>query len=813
MNKYPTRNFHRLIHILIAIIFGFTISNPSYSDENSNLLFEQAIIDARNGDHNKALSILKQLTEEHPEIDQYRNDYITVLCWAKKYTTAFAFFSDINLLDTPIYVIENLAEAAIQTKHFNEATILYSRLLQLESSNRENHYRYAWSLIETGMQNNAFDAIKSNSISEGDYISQLHSLANYLADINAYAASLIVFNKLVTLTDDTDIHSNRLLLLSESGATALADNISTDHPGLLTSEEKTRITGDYIATHIAWGRLPDIEHSKPFYETDTAIVMLRQQLKELQDQETIDDDAIHRASYDLLEALHDRGDNAEIILMHQEMVRDGNSIPDYALVVIAQAYQELRKPKQAKDIYESLLQAQPNNYYIQFSLFYCLIDLEEFDQAIALIDSLAAAEAPWNCSAAALCEKNDRKLQADIAAAMVRAYAERPDLAEARIKPLYAKAPFNLDLQLTIATLNYWRNKSHLALDNLDLIRTQEPLYYDAASSRFNILMAMMDYREAYQQLAEMAQIFSTNKILDKNVNSWQQHNRRELNIDINRSTNTSSVIGSRDLVINSHLYAQPLHFVFRPFFHSYNAQSKIPEGYVHYHRIGVGLEYRIRDFILTTEIHSNIDAGKGLSVDSRWTPIDHWVFGAHVDTNDVSIPLRGRFNENIKGHAIGINGSYVHNEQLRIDSSYQRLSFSDNNIRKNMSLSANKRLIAKPHYFLNATLGYFGSSNSRQSAPYYNPPSDNSIELGLLNEWIQYRFYNDSFRHRLATSIGQYNQSGFAAKGIWTISYEQQWNLLESLELVYGLGRSQRSYDAAKEYNNWLMMRLNWRF
>ncbi len=813
-HSYSISRLAGIIFILCALAIPLTVYSAINDDAKK---FDQAIAAARSGDFNTALPILKLLTESYSDNSQYLFDYITVLCWAEQYQLALGLAARLDINDTPDYVLQSIADAAIDQLDVDLSQIIIARL-KLSDPEKDTYYKRLTSrLIVAGKQETALKILGVQYPNNKVFISRLTTLSEYLQHENAPFARLMVLNKLTMLTDNPAIRRQQVLLLSEIGAIHLANDLKRDliaeQPQAFSQDEQDLLDGNLITTHIAWSQFSDQQHEIPYVEIDRAISLLRTQLATYDAHGYATNNPTVRARLDLIAALYERGQYNEIIDIYQQLKDHAVAIPNYALTNIAGAYHALQEPDHARALYEKILQSQPDDYFIRISLFYCLIDLEEFDQAMVLIDQIATAEPAWTCSSPDHCISNNRKLQADIAAAMIRAYAERPDLAETRIIPLYNKAPFNLDLQQARATLQYWRNRPHQALNSLKLIAAQEPLYFDAAASRFDLKMAMMDYPGAYQHLGEMAQLFSLQSRLARPIRTWQHHNRRELNVDIHSGTSTSTVDDNRDLVIDSHLYTQPYYFAYRQFFHSYNAQSRIPEGYAHYHRLGIGLEYRRQDLRVISELHSNRDAGQGLSLAGYWTPIDHWVIGAQADSNDYSIPLRGRYNENTTGSSLGVETGYLHDESLRLDASYKRLKFSDNNIRKNSAISIQKRVIAKPHYFLQARAGYYGSSNTRLAAPYFNPLSDQSLELTIVNEWLQYRFYSDSLRHRLATSIGRYNQSGFSSKGVWSISYEQQWNVFESTELVYGLGRSQRSFDGQIEFGNWLTLRLNWRF
>jgi len=801
--------------VLALLITAMWHAAPVAAADNPESLFDTAITAARAGDHASALPVLRQLVADYPDNRQYLYDYITVLCWAGNNSEALALLPQLDLERTPDYVIDNLAPAAMAARQYFVAVRLYERLVHSSPDNTDYRLNLAWALLETGRPAQAYRTIDAKRAGPAAQITRLTNLAHMTRDGGAPNTSLIVYDKLVSLTSDPVIIKERIQLLSQLGAAYLGNQLAHEQANIFNDEEQTSSDGDLAATRINWRPLSGLEHANPDYETDLAIALLLRQLQQFEEYGTAYTPAGLRCQFDLITAWHDRQEMASVIERHQQLVDHGIDIPVYTREAIADAYLSLHQPDRASAIYRDILTTDPNDFDARLGLYYCLLDLDDYAAAQALIDDMAANEPAWTCDGAQHCTQNRRKLSLDISAAMTHAYAERPDLAAAAIDPLYTRAPNNPELRLTYAMLRYWRAEPHRALQEVELVRHSDADYFDAAENRFNLLMSLMDYDEAQRELETTERQFGDGIRQQKMARTWHNHNLYELSIDINRSTNTSSQDSNRELVIDSYLYGQPQRIHFRPYVHSYYTRSKIPEGRISYHRLGIGMEYRDRDIKINAETHANADAGSGVALAGLWTPLDHWSFSASIDSNDRDVPLRGRYNVGLTGRSIGAGIAYIHNEALRIDSSYKRLSFSDDNVRQNLSLSADRRLFASPHYLLNGRLGYAASTNTlpQAAASYYNPESDRSIELGLVQEWTQYRFYDASFRHRLETTIGRYYQSGFSSNSIWTIAYEQQWSPHENFDIAYGLGRSQRSYDAAREFNNWLMMRLDWRF
>ncbi len=82
---------------------------------------------------------------------------------------------------------------------------------------------------------------------------------------------------------------------------------------------------------------------------------------------------------------------------------------------------------------------------------------------------------------------------------------------------------------------------------------------------------------------------------------------------------------------------------------------------------------------------------------------------------------------------------------------SYEQFNFSDGNRRDIARTHWTERLIAGPVYRLELTGALYASRNSQIGGAYFNPTRDFSPMVEVTNEWLQWRHYTRSFRHRLS--------------------------------------------------------------
>jgi hypothetical protein len=99
-------------------------------------------------------------------------------------------------------------------------------------------------------------------------------------------------------------------------------------------------------------------------------------------------------------ALRDRFRMREVVEEGQALQSEG-PLPPYAEEPYADALLYLRRPEEARAAYQRILAASPKDLPAQtqmiarYGLFYCAVELEDFDTAYAVIDSLVHDQPIW----------------------------------------------------------------------------------------------------------------------------------------------------------------------------------------------------------------------------------------------------------------------------------------------------------------------------------------------------------------------------------------------------------------------------------
>jgi len=792
---------------------------PATADDSTQgtRLHRQALTLARDGKFSPALAILEKLLDSYPRRSDYLYDYITVSGWAEHDDAVLRYLPQLNLMEAPPYVLEALAKAARNKKRYLLAIDLYHRELSRYPQRLPGALGMSLTLADKGEADKAMALLKRLARQHPGQQQEILKAQAYVHEVrHAYFAALNTYEQiLATSPTDRDALRGRILIAAKLGAPHLAAGMAARHPGLLSNKELAAIQQDETAITIRWGRLPTSKQQRADKETAQAISALENRLQQLKAAGKDESADARRARYDLIAALYDRLDMHRVITLYKQIPLSPAAIPPYVLSAVANAYLYVHQPARARDLLLQALRQTPGNFDARLSLVYAYVENEEFKQARQLIQGLARHQPIWLGKASSpYRQENPDKLLADSTVALVEAFADNLASAQSQIETLVNNAPNNPGLRSEQASIYLWRGWPYRARDEFQLALGTDPENLDARTGRAEALLSLADYRGVHQALKKLQQNRSSHPVR-RLTRQWELHNMRQLYLETGYNKSSGSQVGSRDLTLDSWLYARPWKYRYRPFAHSHLASSRFPEGTENFKRLGIGMEYRAPALELVSELSRDIDTSvnPGLSLQGLWKPEDHWRLGMSYDSYSNDIPLRGRLNEDIDGWSAGLTGNYYFHESRRIETGLQYLDFSDGNTRKSVHANIFQRLLSRPHYKLESTAALYSSRNSRKNAPYFNPRRDLSFDITLTHEWLQYRHYAQAFRHRLGTTLGIYDQSSFGSDPTWMLRYEQQWNANDRFELRYGAAYARKIYDGAAEYDLRLDLVLDWRF
>jgi len=219
--------------------------------------------------------------------------------------------------------------------------------------------------------------------------------------------------------------------------------------------------------------------------------------------------------------------------------------------------------------------------------------------------------------------------------------------------------------------------------------------------------------------------------------------------------------------------------------------------------RVGLGVGWRPNpqwEFLqeISTDIRTANQGGATTRLDYR--PLPEWSFSALHATFADDLPLRARTN-GIEADRAEIAGAY-HSRDYVWDgrASADRYDFSDGNRRTSAYATLGYAYDMLPEREQRIYLEAYGSRNSLDAAPYFNPRSDSSLGVVHRTTFVidsRYKRHVDS----LYLWIASYRQEGFDAKPRWGVKYEQDYDFDDDLALVAGISLMRNVYDG--EYEN----------
>jgi biofilm PGA synthesis protein PgaA len=779
--------------------------------------YRRAIEDARAGRTAAALAVLQPLTQKYPQNPALLGDNVVVLGWSGADAAALEQQERIDRDTAPAYVLEGLAASARRQQRYELAEALYlkdiarfpQRLeprigivrVSLDAGRLDDATRGA-GLLRTANPRNAavLEAYADVATARRDYFDALGAYQTILNDTPAQPAAL----------------RGKAQTLSRLGAPQLALEVGDSQPGLFSAPERNALLADGTAHRIRWGSaMADQGHGpERFAGLDRALAE-----SDAVGQRALSPDAPLTAverqlALDRIMALQQRVRMRDAVALYEAMAKRPEPMPAYTQSAAASAYLYLQQPERSRDLYRQALAADPANVDNQLGLFYALAESEDHAGALAQIEKIAAATPTTiNAYSPATIQPNPATIRVQTARAMAPLLANRPGEAWERMAKLHAQAPQNMEAATAYGSTMRARGWPRLAEQQLRWSLAIDPYDSGALGERAGALLEMRDYRNAEAALASARAAGAEDGRVIRAGRLWDVHNLRELNVEAGFGRSAGGPTGNRDFSIDAHLYSQPLSYNYRAFLHLYSGQGTFDTGTGRLERGGVGLEYRSTNYVASAELTQDLNRSKtGVAASLAWMPNDFWTLRGLVDTNTTDTPMQARL-AGVDAKRYGAEAVWRAHESRSAALGVDRIDFSDGNKRDIVQARWTERVIAGPVYKLEITPSIYTSRNSSSTAAYFNPSRDLAPSVEFVNEWLQWRRYTNAFRHRLALSVGNYQQQNFASGYTAGARYEQEWTADDRLILRYGIGRSLHPYDGVRVARNYAYVSLNWRF
>ncbi|MDZ4154599.1 poly-beta-1,6 N-acetyl-D-glucosamine export porin PgaA, partial [Methylicorpusculum sp.] len=767
-----------------AIAFGQT------HDEEQR--YQDALAAARAGNTQWALGQLDQLKTQHPKILRYLYDYIQILSWTDQSEAVIKQSQNLDLKQTPVYVIEAVAKAARNTGDFIQSESLYRLALEKSPARFEPKLGIGLVFLDSGNYDRAIAYFNELTEAYPQQIEPLLSLAYAYEYRRDFASAIKQYQKVIAQqADHSGAWIGLVFALKSSGQYEEALSIAKQHRLVFSDEEWAEINWDYAAFLIRKSERIATGDPSRYPEMDKAIDAVNANLVSV-DTLNLNDPQNwrNRATFDLMLALRNRKKMQAVIKLYEEMYAQGIEIPAYCRIAAADAYLYQQQPEVARDLYLSVIAESPQDFNARSSLVYAYLESEQINKAIHLADQLDAEQPDTIQSQDAQGQLqstlNPAKTATELTAAIMRAYADRLEEGQFRMESLRQKSPYNPDIESKLAEIYYYRGWPRKARQQIENALIESPDHLGLQIGQAKVNHDLRAYPAEERQTHKLYKDFSDDTGVQRQMRLWRIHNDRELKVFTGGGLSNNELdgignpnLGTEDISVDSYLYSSPINYNYRAFIHQGWKMGLFPqpEGRGYLQTYGLGMEYAANNVLANAEVHYDnfareaIGVGLGLAYDID----DHWRVSTYLDSNNNQISLRALTalaDEKRATRAKSAQFRLTHrvHESRQFDFTFNYLNFSDNNNRYGIDGAYYERWISGPIYkfatYLNA--GY--STNTRNSGSpdnpnlkfngyYFNPAQDASVSVTLDNDFLTYRYYDTAFNQRVAVSIGNYWQ------------------------------------------------------
>ena len=504
------------------------------------------------------------------------------------------------------------------------------------------------------------------------------------------------------------------------------------------------------------------------------------------------DAVIARSRFDRVLALRARESMEAVVNEWEALIADDFEPPTWVTIAAADAYLYLRRPERALELYQRALADDPDHRPTRQAMYWAYLESEDFRRAIELTDSLVKETEPGS----------REHQQARIAAAMVRAYANRLAEAQERLEAVVTEHPENSEAVRNLATIYRWRGWPHRAMERLEPLLAQAPEHSGNRLLHAGLLDDLGRFREAGDALERLYADHPENRHVQRDWDYWQERGRWAISLggEYGESDGVQE-FGTRDRSWDLRLDAPWIGHYLQPYARIDYADAHFPEGESDYDRYGVGINYRRNRHHVYVEGHTNRSGPSqaGVTAGYDWQAGDHWSFATRYESFSTDVPLRGRL-QGLDGWKAEAAARWQAHESLGIRAGVSRLAISDGNVRAAALTSLRHRIHASAHHVTDGTLDVYYARASQSGGPYYNPESDASLVYLVQHDWLTWRRYERSLTQRFVFGGGGYWQQHVGTNPIGLVRYEHLWQMSQRWFLHYGVGAASRVYDGDRE-------------
>ncbi len=786
--------------VAVTAIFLFVPTVPSFSAVTSRSR-AQAVTLARSGALPQAVSMLETLHQQDPENTKITGDLIIIYGWNQQYSEACQLFEQTENHSWPEYVLTAVISSYRAVKQSAKALALAERLLQDQPDSVKLLLQTGMLLVDVKRFEPAeviLDTIETTVGKTTGY----YRLSGYLhSGKKQWLSALADYQHLLTLLpDDQSALRQQFAALQQSRSEETAKAILTSHEAVFTDHDREKLLINQAAEKLRWSS----SASSSFAETRLlAMQALAMQIQSLEfingtTKKTVWPDYLLRDVTISLRNLRQM-DNVEAVYRY---LSEKEEQPDFVKHAAAAAMLANQHPDKSGELYQQILDREPNSFQANIGLYYSFIEQENFADAYQLIDQLLKKEPMYlTYNNPKYRSNNERYLDLDVYTILVRFYGDQLQDAWSRIDELIRNAPGNNWLHEVRGQISNAREWFRQGLYDFHYAGLLNPESLNARSGEISSRISLRQYKEARPMLATMQQQFPEEYPTKRLAREWQFSRKPQYWEDVVFANSSGPELDGDSITATAEMLSAPIYDnLYLDASYRY-AWAEIIEGKETFHRYAAGPDYHLMDWDFQARVTYNDSSldGVGGSINAVWTPNDYWHISLGGEYFSVDTPLRA-LHHGIRSDSVTAAANYRWSEQRELSVGVQASTFTDNNDRLAGTAVFRQRLLDIPHIDLDGRIELYGSTNSRRDTPYFNPEQDFSLLGALHLDHVYFRYYDHILVQMIDVAYGVYEQKGYGSRWIGHIRYEQRYKFTPWVEMLAGVEYGQNVYDGEAE-------------
>lgn len=781
-------NLHTYIFI-VTLLFVNLASGHAVSEEDQ---YKKALELNKLGQYIESAALLKSLMISSPAIERYKSDYIAVASNAKLCHEVVAISNGNYLAKAPTYVQDAIFSCYANTQDFSSTDALAKSILNIQGKNSAIELRMT-ALARDKKEFNA--ALYWSNRFLKDYpnnISAWELRAGALQDVGDRFAALQIYehiNRIKPRNPETQQQIIQVLL--DMGIPHLALDLINKQDWTATNSQRLRAIHNSGANDLRWSPADSAIVPNRFNSVDSGIRVLTEALNYANSINAPKDQLI-AIQCDLIVAYFKRKEWDKSLEKYNELVQNGVVIPDYALKAAAGSYSAKHQYAKSEEILRQLNNQYPSDLDIQFSLYFNLVDQDQFSAAKTILENIIK-ELKLNPKFST--EEGLNYTSAMIEAVNFEAYQEKYEEANLRLLPLLSEIPSNADLIKTAGDISESQGMHQAATDSYQIAAKQDPQDIEARIGYANSRMSQGDIpsfistvNELKPGYADIIAVKNAAERLDIYKEGYVTGNFVLGNGDYGSQKNNNRTSDLR-------VYSAPIKDNFRGFarYRDLNSGPAIP---VTDQGVGGGFQYTG----MNQEAEVEVGNAGYARIEGTQTLNDNWAVSASYERNAFYL-FPGSLYATYGGNVGGLDLKWKDGDTRNAALGYRYWVLPSNN-RQQIFGTVSQRLFTEFNYKIDLS-GWIGNQqNSNSNVSYFSPINQTEYSSTLnfrLLQWRDIETKKYDFWHRFYGSYGVVTQANYSTLPMNNYGYGQDFNIGDKRTLSWGVGKTSFPFNGAK--------------